>query len=148
MKKRKVFFIAAILLAGVILGGFAARAFLGKPSFTRLRGGKDFNVILITLDTTRADRIGCYGFPNVETPTLDLLASRGVRFERCYAQTPLTLPSHTSIMTGTLPIFHGIRDNGGFLVPQKMETMAELFKAKGYETGAFIAAYGLYAKAR
>jgi len=146
MKKRKALFIAAIFLAVVILGGIAARDFLRKPSFTRLRGGQDFNVILITLDTTRADRLGCYGFPNVETPTLDLLASRGVRFERCYAQTPLTLPSHTSIMTGTLPMFHGIRDNGGFLVPQQMETMAELFKDKGYATGAFIAAYVLDSK--
>jgi len=146
MKKRKALVIAAILLAVVLLAGIAARVFLRKPSFTRLRGGRDFNVILITLDTTRADRIGCYGFQDVETPTIDLLASRGVRFDRCYAQTPLTLPSHTSIMTGTLPVFHGVRDNGGFLVPQQMTTMAELFKDKGYATGAFIAAYVLDSK--
>lgn len=146
MKNRKALFIAVILLATVILAGIAARIFLQKPSFARLRKGQDFNVILITLDTTRADRIGCYGFPGGETPTLDLLASRGVRFERCYAQTPLTLPSHTSIMTGTLPMFHGVRDNGGFLVPHQMKTMAELFKDKGYATGAFIAAYVLDSK--
>ena len=52
------------------------------------------------------------------TPTIDLFAARGVRFERCYAQTPLTLPSHTTLMTGTLPLFHGVRDNGGFVVPE------------------------------
>ena len=69
-----------------------------------------------------------------------------MRFEKCYAQTPLTLPSHTTLMTGTLPLFHGIRDNGGFFVPEKLKTMAELFKDKGYETGAFIAAFVLDSK--
>ena len=73
----------------------------------------------------------CYGRQDLVTPTLDTFAARGVRFEKCYAQTPLTLPSHTTLMTGTLPLFHGIRDNGGFIVPQKLETMAELFKGKG-----------------
>jgi arylsulfatase A-like enzyme/predicted Zn-dependent protease len=117
-----------------------------EPSFAKLRGGGDLNVILVTLDTTRADRLGCYGFRNIETPTIDLFASRGVRFERCYAQTPLTLPSHTTLMTGTLPPFHGVRDNGGFVVPSPLVTMAELFKEKGYATGAFVAAYVLDSK--
>ena len=135
-------------LAGALALAAAAAAFflLRKPGLDRLRGGRDFNVILITLDTTRADRLGCYGFAGVKTPALDGLAARGVRFERCYAQTPLTLPSHTSIMTGTLPVFHGVRDNGGFLVPQPLTTMAELFQDRGYATGAFIAAYVLDSK--
>jgi arylsulfatase A-like enzyme/Tfp pilus assembly protein PilF len=139
-----------LLLAGAA-GLFAAAAayvllLAGPPSFARPRGGRDFNVIVVTLDTTRADRLPCYGRRDLETPTLDAFAARGVRFERCYAQTPLTLPSHTTLMTGTLPLFHGIRDNGGFFVPEKLKTMAELFKDRGYETGAFIAAFVLDSK--
>jgi arylsulfatase A-like enzyme/predicted Zn-dependent protease len=145
--KKRTFLIP--LAAGALLAAAAAVSVLvwsGPPSFARLRQGRDFNVIVITLDTTRADRLPSYGCRNLETPTLDTFAARGVRFERCYCQTPLTLPSHTTLFTGTLPLFHGIRDNGGFFVPEKLKTMAELFKDKGYETGAFIAAYVLDSK--
>jgi arylsulfatase A-like enzyme/Tfp pilus assembly protein PilF len=139
----------ALIAAGVLLAAAAAAYFLflsGSPSFARLRQGRDFNVIVITLDTTRADHLPSYGCRDLATPTLDAFAARGVRFEKCFAQTPLTLPSHTTLFTGTLPLFHGIRDNGGFFVPEKLKTMAELFKDKGYETGAFIAAYVLDSK--
>jgi arylsulfatase A-like enzyme/predicted Zn-dependent protease len=134
--------------AGLAVAGAAAYMLLSSrpPDFARLRRGQDFNVIVITLDTCRADALACYGSKDVETPTIDGFAASGVRFERCYAQTPLTLPSHTTLMTGTLPLYHGVRDNGAFLVPQKLETMAELFKGQGYETGAFIAAYVLDSK--
>jgi arylsulfatase A-like enzyme/predicted Zn-dependent protease len=139
-----------LIVAAVVLSAAAAAGYFlflaGPPSFARLRDGRDFNVIVITLDTTRSDHLGCYGCRDVETPTIDGFAARGVRFEHCYAQTPLTLPSHTTLFTGTLPLFHGIRDNGGFFVPEKLKTMAELFKDKGYETGAFIAAYVLDSK--
>ena len=144
-RKRTIVAGTAVLLAG----SAAAVYFLllaGPPSFARLRQGRDFNVIVITLDTTRADRLPCYGRQDLATPTLDAFAARGVRFEKCYAQTPLTLPSHTTLMTGTLPLFHGIRDNGGFFVPEKLTTMAELFKDRGYETAAFIAAFVLDSK--
>jgi arylsulfatase A-like enzyme/predicted Zn-dependent protease len=144
VKKRSV-----ILAGGILLAAAAAAYFLffgGPPGFSRLREGQDFNVIVITLDTTRADRLPSYGCRDLVTPVLDAFAARGVRFEKCYAQTPLTLPSHTTLMTGTLPLFHGIRDNGGFFVPEKLKTMAELFKDKGYETGAFIAAFVLDSK--
>ena len=144
-KKRSI-----VIIGGTVLLAAAAAAYFlflaGPPSFARLRGGRDFNVIVITLDTTRADRLPCYGRQDLATPTLDTFAARGVRFEKCYAQTPLTLPSHTTLMTGTLPLFHGIRDNGGFVVPQKLTTMAELFKDRGYETAAFIAAFVLDSK--
>ncbi len=140
MKKTRWFILAgAVALALIIL--FVLRP--GGRSFARLRKGRDFNVILITLDTTRADKIGCYGCAQVGTPTIDGFAERGLRFERCIAQTPLTLPSHTSIMTGTFPPFHGVRDNGGFIVPPELETMAEVFKKDGYQTAAFVAAYVL-----
>ncbi|MDW7760314.1 MAG: sulfatase-like hydrolase/transferase [Acidobacteriota bacterium] len=127
----------------------AAAFFLLRPSardFSQLRGDRDFNVILVSVDTLRADRIGCYGFDRIKTPTMDLFAERGVKFDRCYAPTPLTLPSHTTLFTGTQPIFHGVRDNGGFLVPPELTTMAELFKDRGYETAAFVAAYVLDSK--
>jgi len=112
-----------------------------KEGFAGLKGKRDLNCILITVDTLRADKIGCYGFSRIETPVMDMFASRGVKFDRCISQTPLTLPSHTTIMTGTYPVFHGVRDNGGFLVPQELSTLAELFKQKNYQTGAFVAAY-------
>ncbi|MBS3820034.1 sulfatase-like hydrolase/transferase, partial [bacterium] len=141
-----------ILWAGIItvcvlllLGGLY---FLKGPqqSFSSLKKKKPYNYILITVDTLRADRIGCYGFSEVDTPTMDLFASRGIKFERCMSQTPLTLPSHTSLLTGTSPTFHGVRDNGGFIVPPELETLAEIFQKQDYQTAAFVAAYVLDSK--
>jgi arylsulfatase A-like enzyme/predicted Zn-dependent protease len=145
MSRKTLVFAAAVLVAGA---GFLAFVLLrGRtPNFSRLRDGKDFSVILITVDTLRADKVGCYGNPLVRTPTMDAFAAKGIRFEDCISQTPLTLPSHTTIFTGTLPIYHGVRDNGGFVVPAELETMAEAFKAKGYRTAAFVAAYVLDSK--
>jgi len=135
-----------LLLLVVIVFGVYLFVLPKKASFSRLKKNKEFNYILITVDTLRADRIHCYGFPYVDTPTMDLFASRGVLFERCIAQTPLTQPSHTSLLTGTLPLFHGVRDNGGFLVPQELVTLAEVFKNKNYQTAAFVAAFVLDSK--
>ena len=139
-----------IIGAVVVLAGAAAAIWIvlrpGRANFARLRGGKDFNVILITVDTLRADKVGCYGNHQVKTPAMDLFAARGVRFENCISQVPLTLPSHTTLMTGTLPVFHGIHDNGGFVVPSELVTMAETFKGKGYDTAGFVAAYVLDSK--
>jgi arylsulfatase A-like enzyme/uncharacterized protein HemY len=146
MSKRKTLaFVAAALAIGAGLLAFLLLR-PRTPNFARLRGNKDWNVILITVDTLRTDKIGCYGNANVATPTMDAFAARGIRYERAISQTPLTLPSHTTIMTGTLPVFHGVRDNGGFVVPSKLVTMAETFKAKGYDTAAFVAAYVLDSK--
>jgi arylsulfatase A-like enzyme/uncharacterized protein HemY len=146
MSKRKTLaFVAAALAIGAGLLAFLLLR-PRTPNFARLRGDKDWNVILITVDTLRADKIGCYGNANVATPTMDAFAARGIRYERAISQTPLTLPSHTTIMTGTLPVFHGVRDNGGFVVPSELVTMAETFKAKGYDTAAFVAAYVLDSK--
>ncbi len=138
-----VFFAAAVVLA------LAAAVLVLRPggtSMARLRGGKDFNVVLITLDTTRADRLRCYGFPDIDTPMIDRFAREGIKFERCFSQTPLTLPSHTTIMTGTYPPFHGVRDNGGFIAPPALKTLAESFKERRYQTAAFVAAYVLDSK--
>ena len=98
------------------------------------------NVILITFDTTRADRIGCYGHDRAKTPTLDTLARNGVRFDQAYTTTPVTLPSHASILTGHYPPVHGVRDNGKFRLPEEAETLAEALGANGYQTAAFVSA--------
>jgi len=141
-KNRPLLIVAAVVVCAAAVLFLLPR----KERFDRLRGPKDYNVILITMDTTRADRLGCYGLPGGATPTIDLFARRGVRFERCISTTPLTLPAHTSIMTGTVPPFHGVRDNGGFIVPSGIETLAKVFKAQGYATSAFVAAYVLDSK--
>jgi len=134
-------FLSLVILLAVAL--FFGRRPFSRSALTRFSEKEKPNVILITVDTLRADRLHCYGFKPIETPTIDLFASRGVKFEHCLAQTPLTLPSHTTILTGTLPLFHGVRDNGGFVVPKDLITMAEVFKAADYTTAAFVGAYVL-----
>jgi len=99
--------------------------------------------MLITLDTTRADRLGCYGYGPGVTPNLDRLAAEGVRFRRAYAHVPLTAPSHASILTGLLPPRHGVHDNGAFALPEGPTTLAEVFLDAGYRTGGFVSAFVL-----
>jgi arylsulfatase A-like enzyme/tetratricopeptide (TPR) repeat protein len=101
------------------------------------------NLIVITLDTVRADHLGPYGYTAIETPALTRLASEGVRFAAAYASVPLTLPSHTSLFTGLLPMSHGVRDNGGFHVDPAHRTLAETLKTAGYRTAAFVSAFVL-----
>jgi choline-sulfatase len=103
----------------------------------------DTSLLLVTLDTTRADRLGCYGHADARTPNLDRLATRGARFERAYAHVPLTLPTHASLLTGTLPPEHGLHDNGRAALGPELTTMAELFAARGHRTGAFVSAAAL-----
>ena len=100
-------------------------------------------VLLLTLDTTRADRLGCYGFAGVETPNLDALCRDGVVFDNATAVVPLTFPSHSSMFTGLLPPHHGVRDNGGFFLDDARTTLAERLRDAGYATGAFIGAWVL-----
>lgn len=104
------------------------------------------NLLVVTLDTTRADRIGCYGNTSAETPVLDELASQGVLFERAFATVPLTLPAHASIYTGLYPPEHGIRTNGENQLPQDVPTLAAILQEEGYRTGAFIASFVLDSK--
>jgi arylsulfatase A-like enzyme/Flp pilus assembly protein TadD len=98
------------------------------------------NVLLVTIDTLRADRVGAYGARDVATPTLDRLAARGVLFEQAMATVPLTLPSHASILTGQYPPTHGVRHNAIFRLADEAETVAERFSAAGFATGAVIGA--------
>ena len=105
------------------------------------------NVLLVTLDTTRADRIGVYGrplgAPAAETPVLDRLAATGANFLHAASVTPLTLPAHATLMTGLLPAAHGVRDNGGYRLADDRKTLAEAFSAAGFRTGGFVSAYVL-----
>lgn len=138
---------AGLITALIILILIIIIFWLNPFSFRRLPfplpSKSKYNFILITVDTLRADRLHCYGFEGIETPFIDELAEKGVKFDHCVAQTPLTLPSHTTILTGTLPLFHGVRDNGGFIVPEELKTMAEVFHDAGYVTAAFVGAYVL-----
>lgn len=109
---------------------------------------RDVNLLLITLDTTRADHLSCYGFwgtavgdrryRGARTPHLDALAARGVRFVHATAEVPLTLPSHACIMTGTYPPVHGLRDMGGFVLAKSHPTIASITQAAGFDTAAFV----------
>jgi arylsulfatase A-like enzyme/Flp pilus assembly protein TadD len=98
------------------------------------------NVLLITVDTLRADRLGAYGYSRAKTPNVDRLADEGTLFTDAIAAAPITMPSHASIMTGLLPPAHGVRDNGAFALSDDAVTLAERLKAAGYETRAFVSA--------
>jgi len=101
------------------------------------------NVLLITLDTTRADRIGCYGHKAAKTPALDAIAARGLLFDNAIAQVPLTLPSHCALMTGRQPREFGIRVNNQAALGDAHPTLAFIFKQRGYQTAAFVASFVL-----
>ncbi|MGA6984624.1 MAG: sulfatase-like hydrolase/transferase [Terriglobales bacterium] len=98
------------------------------------------NVVLITIDTLRADHVGCYGYKQIKTPNIDSLAADGVRFERAFAVVPVTLPSHSSMLTGTYPMFSGMHDFSGNKLSPLQPTLASVLKQAGYETGAVIGA--------
>jgi arylsulfatase A-like enzyme len=101
------------------------------------------NVLLITIDTLRADHLGCYGGESILTPTIDSLAAGGVMFKSVTSHVPLTLPSHTSILTSADPPIHGVRDNARYRFENSIPTLAEVFKTAGYATSAFISAFVL-----
>ncbi len=98
------------------------------------------NVLLVSLDTTRWDVVGAYGAPFGATPHLDAIAAQGVRFDRAYTVTPLTIPAHSSMFTGLYPPRHGVRDNGDFFLDEGAVTFAELLRGAGYHTMASVAA--------
>ena len=113
------------------------------PSAEAKTKGKGWNVLIITIDTLRADRLSCYSREHLETPQIDSLARRGVLFDYAFAHTPLTLPSHANIFLGRTPLYHGVHDNSSFTVHEKYLTLAEFLKDIGYATGAFVGAYPL-----
>jgi arylsulfatase A-like enzyme/tetratricopeptide (TPR) repeat protein len=103
------------------------------------------NVLLVTIDTLRADALGSYGGP-AETPALDRLAAQGVRFDFAHSHAVTTLPSHASILTGQYPFQHGLRDNSGYRLPSGARTAATMLKQRGYATAAFVAGFPLHSR--
>ena len=101
------------------------------------------NLLLISLDTTRADRLGCYGYEKASTPALDALAADGVRFAHAVSSIPLTLPSHATLLTGLYPPEHGLHFNTSGVLAGEIETLAEVLQDHGYRTGAFVSAFVL-----
>ena len=130
----------AVVLAIVLFRGGLVPDPLDEP-VTRDLDLSGANVLLITLDTTRADRVGVYGYAPAETPHLDSLASDGVLFEQAVTPTAFTLPSHSSILTGLYPPFHGVRLNGGAALAEVHTTLAERLGGAGYRCGAVIGAF-------
>jgi len=135
--------IGILIGIGIVLFLLFGRGIINTYKKNRL---KQYNVILITLDTLRADFVSAYPNAKASTPHIDQVAAEGVRFDTCISQTPLTLPSHTTILSGTYPLFHQVRDNGGFLVPDNLELIGETLKKHGYTTSAFIASYVLHSE--
>jgi len=131
--------------AGPAGGGAAAsEAAAGKPAAAGALAGR--NLLLITIDTLRADHLGSYGDERAETPNLDALAAAGVRFAHAYSAVPLTLPSHTVMFTGRRPFTTGVRVNGIHYLDDAERTLAERFHDAGYDTGATVSAYVLVSK--
>ena len=126
------------VLTGAAVGAVAVWAWS-----TRAHRDPRLNVLLITIDTLRADHVGSYGYAAAQTPALDALAARGLRFAQATTVAPLTLPAHASLMTGTFPGYHGVRDNGGFYLGDDQVTLADVLRARGYRTGGFVAAFVL-----
>ena len=154
-KNKKVIILCSFFIISLCILAFL---FLIKPNLRKESPAKIFesfesqmrpvdidqmNIVLFTIDTLRADHLECYGYDRVKTPNINRLASEGILFEHNIVQTPLTLPSHSSIFTGTHPLYHGIRDNGGFYLDEKHITLAEALKTNGYSTGAFVGAFVL-----
>jgi arylsulfatase A-like enzyme/Flp pilus assembly protein TadD len=133
-----------------IFGGAVAAALLVAAAVYLRPQGRTFgvardpeqNVLVVTIDTLRADALSVYGGP-AQTPNLDRLASHGARFTFAHAHTVVTLPSHTSILSGLLPYEHGVRDNSGFRVKSGTPTLATRLKARGFSTGAFVGGFPL-----
>lgn len=131
----------AVVLGHGACGGCSRNS--GGTASRAGRCGESDNVLLVTLDTTRADRIGCYGYAGGSTPSLDKLAASGVLFEWALTQVPQTLPAHATLLTGRYPREHGIRVNGQAALGDQFPTLTSIFKSKGYATGAFVSSFVL-----
>jgi arylsulfatase A-like enzyme/Flp pilus assembly protein TadD len=128
------------LIAAVATAACGRPAARGLGNSGALRGA---NVLLITIDTLRQDRVGAYGNTSRLTPNIDRIAGGGVRYAHAFSPAPLTLPAHASILTGLLPARHGIHNNTRFRLGEQVPTLASIVKAGGYRTGAFVGAFVL-----
>ena len=135
-----------MLLVVILVGGVAAWwLYARRRPVADLRPIPNQNVLLITIDTLRGDALGSYGGP-ARTPALDRLAAEGVRFDFAHAHAVLTLPSHTSILTGLYPFQHGVRENSGYRLAPNAQTLATRLKQAGYATGAFVGAFPVHSR--
>ena len=132
----KLLFLCFILFFGLLAGCKSQPQ--PSPAPSDRPGHTAPNILLITLDAVRADRLGCYGYAAANTPTLDSLAAAGVRFSHAFAQSPLTLPSHASMFTGLYPAEHTLVENGRYSLPEDITTLAEVFNQRGFTTAAFV----------
>jgi len=135
-----------LLLLGALGAGAAWTLYRAAPGALGPRLGAPPDLLLVTIDTLRADRLGCYGRTEAETPVIDGLAAHGVRFDHSVAHQPLTLPSHASILTGLTPLRHGVRDNAGFVLAAGTPTLAGWLTAAGYEAAAFVSGFPLHSR--
>jgi arylsulfatase A-like enzyme/Flp pilus assembly protein TadD len=131
----------AILLLVAALSVPARPACPAAADEIRRDGG--LNVLLVTLDTTRPDRLGAYGYKKARTPALDSLAAGGVRFAHAYCPVPMTLPSHCAILTGTTPLYNKVHNNGTYYLNEDIVTLTERLREKGYRTGAFVSSFNV-----
>lgn len=129
---------------GALRFGLVALAAVGCERNASIDGaGKPYaagppDVLLISIDTLRADHLGCYGHAAARTPVIDGLAAEGAVFEAAFTAVPITLPAHASMLSGLIPPRHGVRDNGSFRLPETVMTLAEALHDQGYQTAAFI----------
>ncbi len=125
---RWVVVVGALLVAAGLWGWYGSKRPPEPP-----------DILLISIDTLRADRLGCYAYKTGRTPNIDRLAAGGVVFDAVSSPVPITLPSHASMLTGLIPPRHGVRLNEGYSLPDEAVTLAEVLHAQGYQTGAFVA---------
>jgi arylsulfatase A-like enzyme/Tfp pilus assembly protein PilF len=143
MKRRHTSRRLAVALAAIAIAGagawwsMARRGDSAPPGLPRAR----HHVLVVTLDTTRADRLGSYGYAAARTRYMDRLAAEGVRFDQAISPAPLTLPAHATLFTGLYPFEHGVRNNGNFYLADRFDTLAARLKQEGYRTGAFVSSF-------
>ena len=132
-----------LIIIGVVAAAVLAYFLLVNGPTGRGSRINKSNVLVITLDTTRADRIGAYGYKKGKSPHIDALAREGVLFSEAISSVPITLPSHCSIFTGTTVLYHQVRNNGSYFLPAEIDTLAEVLKGHNYSTSAFISSFTL-----
>ena len=136
---KKVHPVRFLLFACVILSLFLST----NLANSKMKKENRLNVLLITIDTLRSDRLSCYSDEHLNTPNIDSLAERGILFTKAFAHTSTTLPSHANILFGTTPLHHGVHDNSNFIIREKFLSAAEHLKKYDYATAAFIGAFPL-----
>src|SRR5438067_922232 len=129
-----IIFLAALSTTMAAVGGWR---------YARASAPLNGPIVVISIDTLRADHLPAYGYKNVRTPAIDALAADGVVFERAYSHAPQTLPAHTSLLSGRLPFETGVRDNIGFTVKRTERLLPQMLRERGYATGGVVSAFVL-----